>query len=389
MPRHLAAAMAALACLLTACGAGKPGFALRPPAPEIVKADAGDVVDADEIVTLVGDVGAAARLEARAARAGYRRTSREDLAALASVMVIFRIPKDVTPLGAIAALEAMEPGTTAGVNHAYRPRPVRKRRGRRYAGTLIGWPAGGCRQRTPIGVVDGDLDTRAAALGGARIAVKRVADTAGDSGHGTAVVELLAGPGRLRGARILHAVALRQVAGRPPAAGVDAILRALDWMRREGVHLVNISLAGPYNKILDRGLQAASNNGMVIVAAAGNNGRGGPPRYPAALAATIAVTAVDGAGRAYRAAPEGPHVDVAAPGVDIFIESAPTGRYVSGTSFAAPFVTAAIAADPTASKIRSVVEIRRWLAANTRDLGPQGRDSSFGWGLVQAPLGCG
>jgi hypothetical protein len=55
------------------------------------------------------------------------------------------------------------------------------------------------------------------------------------------------------------------------------------------------------------------------------------------------------------------------------------GTYVSGTSFAAPFVTAILAAsgnDPAR------------LTAGALDLGPQGKDNMFGFGLVQASGAC-
>lgn len=59
-------------------------------------------------------------------------------------------------------------------------------------------------------------------------------------------------------------------------------------------------------------------------------------------------------------------------------------EYYDGTSMATPHVSAAAAlvwsADPTATN----VEIRDALAATTEDLGAAGRDTSYGYGLVQA-----
>ena len=150
------------------------------------------------------------------------------------------------------------------------------------------------------------------------------------------------------------------------------------------MRLVNVSLAGPYNKILDRGLAAAAERGMVVVAAAGNDGDAAPPRYPAAFDYAIAVTAVDAALEPYDRAPRGEHIDVAAPGVDVFV---PAGGYMTGTSVAAPFVTAAIAADPEAVGL-GPLDVRRHLLAAARDLGPAGRDATFGAGLATAPPGC-
>ena len=124
---------------------------------------------------------------------------------------------------------------------------------------------------------------------------------------------------------------------------------------------------------------------MVVVAAAGNDGAAAPPRYPAAFDFVIAVTAVDAELDPYARAPRGEHIDLAAPGVDVFV---PGGGYRTGTSIAAPFVTAAIAADPAATRLGSVDEVRRHLLAGARDLGPAGRDDVFGAGLATAPPPC-
>ena len=173
------------------------------------------------------------------------------------------------------------------------------------------------------------------------------------------------------------------MAGADPAAGVDDIMRAIDWHFDQGVRVVNVSLAGPYNKILDRGLHAAADRGMVIVAAAGNDGAGAPPRYPAAFDFVIAVTAVDADLRAYDRAPRGDHIDFAAPGVDVFVPVG-GGRYLTGTSISAPFVTALIAADPASRNLRSAREARDNLSRSTLDLGAIGRDDTFGTGLATA-----
>ena len=68
------------------------------------------------------------------------------------------------------------------------------------------------------------------------------------------------------------------------------------------------------------------------------------PGYPAAYEEVIAVTAVDRKGGNYDHANRGTYIDVAAPGVQI-LAALPGGKegLLSGTSFAAPFVTAVVA----------------------------------------------
>jgi len=58
--------------------------------------------------------------------------------------------------------------------------------------------------------------------------------------------------------------------------------------------------------------------------------------------------------------------------------------HLSGTSIAAPHVSAAAALLWSSDPSRSNVEIRQALAANALDLGPPGRDSATGFGLVQS-----
>jgi subtilisin family serine protease len=164
-------------------------------------------------------------------------------------------------------------------------------------------------------------------------------------------------------------------------------VRAIDWMHASGARLVNISLAGPYNKILDRALQSAVGKGMVIVAAAGNSGANSPPRYPAAFDSVIAVTAIDVEGKVYDNAVRGAQIDFAAPGVDVFVATGESGKYVSGTSIAAPFVTARIAADQAAMASKGSREVVEALAKSAVDLGSPGRDAVYGYGVPKL-AGC-
>ena len=57
------------------------------------------------------------------------------------------------------------------------------------------------------------------------------------------------------------------------------------------------------------------------------------------------------------------------------------GHYVSGTSYATPFVTAALAL--LLHQGQDIATASQWLRQSARDLPPRGRDPQTGWGLLQ------
>jgi Subtilase family len=372
------------ALLVTA--ACEPQVTLDSPSHAEVLRDLDMVVDDREIVVLVPTQAAALRFSDRAAVRGYVLRRRDELAALELTQFVLQLPPGQTPLGAIAELEALERSANAGVNHAYRLQ-AEPGSPREYAGPLLQWPEAGCAALTPVGVIDGDLNPGAASLAGATVIRRDFTDgNALASEHGTAIASLIGGPGRLRGATIYGAAVVGR--GGDAVAGADAMTRAIDWLAGNEVWLVNVSLAGPYNKILDQAVQAAADRGMVLVAAAGNNGPGTPPLYPAAFSQTVGVTAVDAAEGPYARAPAGRQIDFAAPGVDVYVPAGTSGSYLTGTSIATPFVTAMIAANPDLAGGASARSIQNDLARTSRDLGQTGRDEIYGYGLPQLEGTC-
>lgn len=211
--------------------------------------------------------------------------------------------------------------------------------------------------------------------------------------HGTAVYALLAGnqksgtPGLLPNATLYHANVFYSDHSGEFATDTHVLLRALDWMDRANVKIVNMSFAGPRDQLMEEAIAKLSAKGMVFVAAVGNEGPTAEPAYPAAYRQVIAVTAVKADRRVYPFANRGRHIDVAAPGVDIW-SAVPGGRegYYTGTSFAAPFVTAMVATlyreNPTPVKEKLLARLEY------DDLGLPGRDSTYGRGLAIAPTTC-
>ena len=153
------------------------------------------------------------------------------------------------------------------------------------------------------------------------------------------------------------------------------------------VKVVNMSFSGPRDELVAEAIEKLSKKGIVFVAAAGNEGPTAAPSYPAAYPQVIAVTAVTKDLHNYRYANRGDHIDVAAPGVNIWT-AMPGGRAGcnSGTSFAAPHVTAILAVEPREMLQQDKANLLDGLPVI--DLGQQGRDPVYGRGLLVAPSEC-
>jgi hypothetical protein len=335
-----------------------------------------------------------------------------------------RIAQLVPPAGldVVAASELLRaelPGSQVGLNYAYHPyrnatgdkgEGVVRAQGVRqatiggcspercYGPGIIGWQRDlrACAKDARIGVIDTSADLGHPALKGRNIELgtflPKGAEPASGA-HGTGVLTILAGnpnsgtPGLVPDAHFFAANVYRSDESGQPVADTLSLLKAMDWMAASNVAVVNMSLTGPDDKLLQRAIADMSGRGIVFVAAAGNGGPAAPPSYPAAYADVVAVTAVDKNLRGYIHANHGEYIDIAAPGVAIWtaMPHALEG-YQSGTSFAAPHVTAILAALQGRVRDRSKEGYLRVLSI--RDLGPPGRDNIYGRGLAMAPAGC-
>jgi hypothetical protein len=311
---------------------------------------------------------------ARAELLGFKVTSEQRLAALGMHVTRLRAPPEMTVGEAVKLLRDGKGDANSvydfdhyyGVN-GYEDNIARTKATPPPRGNL--W----------IGMIDTGV-SRHTALQGVRVDAHDFAvSTRGQplpSKHGTAVASILAGQGagRITSANIFTAD------GKPYAAA-DTIAAALNWLVQQQVPVINISLAGPRNALLDLVVARAIAKGHVIVAAAGNGGPGAAPAYPGAIAGVVAATAVDSTNHIYRYANQGNYVFIAAPGVGV-PAAAPGGSLAafSGTSFAAPFVAANMArCRRTAGTAACIDQLRK----SAVDLGAPGKDPVFGWGLIR------
>lgn len=210
------------------------------------------------------------------------------------------------------------------------------------------------------------------------------------AGHATAIAALISGEekasgfsGLLSGVHFLSGEIVRR-RGERISTNSELISRGLDWLIGEGVQVINISLGGGGDRILSRLFSSPLLRFTVVVAAAGNSGPQAPAVYPAAYPDVIAVTAVDASRRSYARANRGSYIAIAAPGVDVWVPTEGlNGAYVTGTSFAAAFVTGAAAYLKAKNKTLGGAETRSLLCERAQDLGAAGPDLIYGCGLLQ------
>ena len=239
-----------------------------------------------------------------------------------------------------------------------------------------------------IGIIDSSIDQRHSAFSNSSITTQRFVDNdSPPNAHGTAIASIIASNdpkalGLAPSAQIYAAEVFDHNEQQGEFASTVSLIKALSWLMTQDVSVINISLAGPSNRLLETALTRVRERGVLAIAAAGNGGPMAQPMYPAAYPEVVAVTATDDRGRAFRLANRGEYVDIAAPGVNIRHAQAGGGFAASsGTSYAVPFVTVA-----AARLLQSTAEpalMLDALYASARDIGAPGRDQIYGYGQLQ------
>lgn len=207
--------------------------------------------------------------------------------------------------------------------------------------------------------------------------------------HGTSMATAIAAHGELEGMAPAARLLVGRAFGGTQATSANGksfqIMTALDWVVQQRAKIINLSFAGPQDRLLSKALVGAKERGLIVVAAAGNNGPKSGPLYPGADPNVIAVTATDADDKLFPDANRGGYIAVAAPGVDV-LTAEPEGRYAftSGTSIAAAHVTGLVAMLVEKEPDLDLAGARKILAESAVDLGPKGRDPLFGAGRVDA-----
>ncbi len=212
-----------------------------------------------------------------------------------------------------------------------------------------------------------------------------------EKSHGTRVASLIAASINQYGmAGVAPQASILPVAALDPSGIGDSstVARAIIAATNAGARVINLSLGGPdRDRVLDQACRYAFNHGAVVVAAGGNSFlEGNRVQYPAASPNVVAVAAEDATGNPAGFSNTGSYIDLAAPGENV-LAAVPVNTFdvESGTSFAAPHVSGAlalaIAANPrlTAAQLRSIITLTA-----QDDVSGNGWDSQLGYGTVRA-----
>ena len=295
----------------------------------------GNPVRRGELIAV--DPDPAALAAARAAGFPVLRAERDQELGLTTV--VFATPPKTSVRNALSRLRAVVPTMTVDYNHLFEPA------GGALLASSVALAGGQGESVMRIAMIDGGV-ANAPSLAGASIEQRAFVGRAKATGHGTAVASLLIGnDGKFQGAARGAQLFVADVYGGDQAAGsADAIVRALAWAASKQPSVINVSLVGPSNIVMQRAIAAIARRGIPIVAAVGNDGPAAPPQFPASFAGVIGATGVDAGDRALPESGRLPTLAFAAPGADM-AAALPGKGYarVRGTSFAAPLVAARLA----------------------------------------------
>lgn len=253
---------------------------------------------------------------------------------------------------------------------------------RHYALAMLGMPRVQDSVSARIGVIDTGLQTGLARqmLAASRVQERSFANPLArpaPAEHGTAVSAAMVGrsidkgegqgfSGLAPGASLFQANAMFDDEGFA-TSNTLALGLAMNWLVSERVDVINMSLASRGDRVLQLLVGRVLDAGIPIVASVGPGESAPALVYPAAYPGVIAVMPVDAARVPSPASARGNYVTIAAPGVDVWLPvaartaagSSGVGAYYTGSSFAAPWVTAGVAR-LKASKAGAAVPAREW-----------------------------
>ena len=171
------------------------------------------------------------------------------------------------------------------------------------------------------------------------------------------------------------------------SGGSIAVAKGIVHAAQRGAKVINLSLGGPGgSSSLDPAVRYATEQGALVVVSAGNNRQtGNEVNYPAASPGALSVASTDQGGSSSSFSYSGPSVDVAAPGGRIWsLWAGSDAQYTaaSGTSMAAPAVSAVASLYRAANPAATPAQVTSALLGTASDVEAPGREDNTGAGLV-------
>lgn len=175
-------------------------------------------------------------------------------------------------------------------------------------------------------------------------------------------------------------------------ADTSDIVLALNDAVKKGVNVINLSFGSKFKSTIEENaIKKATNKKIIVIAPVGNDNKN-DCYYPAAYNNVIAVSSINKSAKKAGFSNYSDKVDVAAPGSSV-ISTIPVGTFQqgflssgyakgSGTSFSAPYVSALAGLYKKIKPSANYVDFRKLLKKTSFDLGKAGKDSSFGYGVV-------
>ena len=227
-----------------------------------------------------------------------------------------------------------------------------------------------------IAVIDSGVSARSAYQSNLLEGVNLVPDgqtwSYDPSNHGSAIASIIKDCAGNANVKILPI----RVVGSNGIGSLTLIGAGIKSAIERGVDIINLSMNFEPNAYVTQWINVAVSRGITVVVAAGNNSRDIRKVYPAYVDGVVAVSGIDSSYSLSASSNYGDNISYCAP--DMYITpSAFSGSY-NGTSFAAPMISTALALlklDP----YHNLTDLRE----TCRDLGAEGRDSAYGYGLPQ------
>jgi serine protease len=210
-------------------------------------------------------------------------------------------------------------------------------------------------------------------------------------GHGTAVAAFIAGRGDddagvvglAYRAKILP---IRVLDPRNEYDSAATVAKAVRWAVDHGARVINLSLGSADTAtVLSDALDYAFRQDVVVVACDGNlsNDRGAQVWHPAREPGVVAVSGVVNTGTFWAGSLQGPETVLAAPATQLAAAGLDHGYWqVQGTSFGTPMVSATAALIRSRYPTLSAANVVNRLIKTAEDEGPPGRDTEYGYGIV-------